>query len=176
MQFKEMVGHVVGLESQVFKTFSTAICQDLLSVIADKKTFLPSPLMIALFDKMEEIVSDNDLCDVILSHLKVSNFDIDIQSQFLSEFMLNFTTDILKFISSTYRSTFCPKQLLVPELDVEDRQVIFYIGGSIMKGYLRIAYRHKGRVEWGKAGRRGKAVSRHLFCREAPPSNGDSSN
>jgi len=62
--------------------------------------------------------------------------------------MMSFTFEIFRFISASIRSGHTPKAARVPELDLEERQVIFYIGGSIMRGYLRIAKRFSASRKW----------------------------
>ncbi|XP_026280510.1 uncharacterized protein LOC113207950 [Frankliniella occidentalis] len=148
--FKQLIGHVVGLPAEDLHKFSTLICTELICDVCKQKTMLPSPLMISLFDKMEEIVSDDSLCEEYLSVLGLDSFEIDAQSQFLMEFMLNFTLEIFKFISSTYRSKFTCSRQRNFVLDQDDKQVVYYIAGSIMRGYLKMARRHKENLKWQK--------------------------
>ncbi|KAK3919721.1 PR domain zinc finger protein 14, partial [Frankliniella fusca] len=148
--FKQLIGHVVGLPVEEMTEFSTLICSELISPVCNQKTMLPSPLMTTLFDKMEEIVSDDSLCEKYLSVLHLDYFEPHVQSQFLMEFLLNFTLEIFKFISSTYRSTFTCSRQRNFQLDQEDKQVVFYIAGSIMRGYLKMARRHKENQKWKK--------------------------
>lgn len=145
-KFKEFVGHVVG--SEQFLDFSKSVGEELLLCVADKKVLLPSALMNSLYEKEEEIISDNDMCNQFMEILSVSEFDPDTQSQFFLEFLLNFTIEIFRFISETYRDQSRPKEVTVVELDLEERQVVFYIGGSIMRGYLKMGRRYRKNAKW----------------------------
>ncbi|KAK3913049.1 Formamidopyrimidine-DNA glycosylase [Frankliniella fusca] len=142
-KFKELVGHLAVQPK--FVDFSELVAKELL-VALDSKVVLPSALMSNLGDKMEEILSNSDLCSSLLSILNLSEFHPNTQSQFLLEFMLNFTLEIFRYI---YRSNYRPNEgAVVSELDLEQKQVIFYIAGSIMRGYLRIAKRYSSNVKW----------------------------
>lgn len=146
--FRQCVGHIISQKK--ICDFSTKILERLVSAIDSKKCMLPSALMKALFDEMENISCDDDFCEECLCILDVSDFESDIQSQFMIEFLLNFTTGVFKFISASFRKHYQRPLKPMPELDVEDRQVIYYIAGSIMRGYFRIAHRHKNNVKWQK--------------------------
>lgn len=146
MKFKELVGQVVANER--FEEFGKLCCDALLSSIADKKTLLPSALMVKLFEEMEDVISNDEKCFEFLHILSLSEFSEDCQSQFLLEFFLNLTSGIFKYISKSYQSHAHQKPTDVPELDLEERQVLYYIGGSIMRGYLKMAKRHKNNSKW----------------------------
>ena len=69
---------------------------------------------------------------------------------FFLEFSLNFASEIMKFISKTFRNN-VPKRLrqsITKEPDKEERQVIYYIAGSVMRGYLKIAKRSPKSATW----------------------------
>ncbi|KAK3908297.1 Escargot/snail protein-like protein [Frankliniella fusca] len=144
--FKELVGHVVA--SSNFNDFSVTLLKEMVTVIETKKCMMPSALLKALSDEMENILCNEELYNYCLDLLEVSAFDNDAQSQFMVEFMLNFLTEVFTFISASFRKHYERPLKPMPDLDVEDRQVIYYIAGSIMRGYLRIAYRHKNNSKW----------------------------
>lgn len=148
-QFRAFLGHVIS-EPEKFEKFSADIAREELTAISKKKCLLPHALVNALFQKMEEILSDDNFCEAVLSVFEGPLFSSNVQSQFLLEFLLNFTTEIFKFISRHFRSGVTIHHLSkqIPELDAEDRHVIFHVGGSIMQGYLRIGKRNKGNTKW----------------------------
>ncbi|KAJ1524635.1 hypothetical protein ONE63_011119 [Megalurothrips usitatus] len=147
-RFKELVGHVVGLNN--FSDFSSKVLQELATVIETKQCMLPSALLKTLADKVEKISCNEKFCDECLSLLGVSDYDCDTQSQFIVEFLFNCLTEVFRFISASFRKHYQRPLKPMPELDAEDKQVIYYIGGSIMRGYFRIAHRHKNNPKWEK--------------------------
>ena len=72
----------------------------------------------------------------------------NIKSQFLLEFVLCFFTEMLCFISNKMSTCDQTKNDDRIEPDEEEKEVIYYIAGSIMRGYLRIAYRYQDSNKW----------------------------
>ncbi|KAK3914529.1 Zinc finger and BTB domain-containing protein 2, partial [Frankliniella fusca] len=128
--FRELMGAVSCSDN--FIIFSTLILQEL-----------------SLDERMENILSDNNFFERCFCTLNLSNFDVDNQSQFFLEFCIALVSELFQFISSTFRTTVVRRAVRpMPVLDHEDKQVIYYIGGSIMKGYLRMAFRYKSNSKW----------------------------
>ncbi|KAK3925820.1 Zinc finger and SCAN domain-containing protein 10 [Frankliniella fusca] len=151
LKFKQLIGHVIaGINNSpaTFKDFCTSVAEELLQPIADKMVILPSAFAGILFDKMESILSDEYLCNNFLSKLDLVDFDYDTQCNFFLEFMMNITLNIFRFISQSFRDCYPSRATQVHSLDLEQRQVIFYIGGSIMRGYLKMGRRHKNNSKW----------------------------
>ncbi|KAK3932319.1 Zinc finger and BTB domain-containing protein 6 [Frankliniella fusca] len=146
--FRELLGEISC--SNNFDAFSTPILEKMVGSIDTKKCLMPSALLKSLDGEMENILCDNDLFYRCMSFLKLSDyFDIDVQSQFFLEFCLALVSEIFKFISSTFRNNAVSRVVRsMPALDIEDKQVIYYIEGSIMRGYLRIAFRYKANSKW----------------------------
>ncbi|XP_034232803.1 uncharacterized protein LOC117640413 [Thrips palmi] len=149
-RFKHLVGHIAGVAgNQEWKLFCHGLCGELVDSIKDKMCILPSTLVTYLIDKHEKITSSSETCDALLKLLNLPDeFERNVLYQFLLELSLIFLLEIVKFISKTFRSTLPQKLQVVTELDKEDRQVIYYIGGSIMRGYLKIARRSEKSKTW----------------------------
>ncbi|KAK3929640.1 Protein krueppel, partial [Frankliniella fusca] len=145
--FRELMGEVSCSDN--FIVFSTLILQELVGSINTKKFLLPSALLKSLDERMENILSDNNFFERCFCTLNLSNFDVDTQSQFFLEFCKALVSELFQFISSTFRTAVVSRAVRpMPVLDHEDKQVIYYIGGSIMKGYLRMAFRYKSNSKW----------------------------
>lgn len=148
--FKQEVGFLVSIAtSEDWKEFTSALCEELIGLVITKKTLLPSALMSCLMQKVDSLLSDASLIDNLLEKLDIPLiFNDDSQSQFFLEFILSFAREILSFISKTFRAGARRTTKPPPVLDKDDRQVVYYIGGSIMRGYMRIAYRYKASKSW----------------------------
>lgn len=151
-RFKHLIGHIASIAAgEEWKTFCNYFCKELVESIKEKKCLLPSSLATTLIDKLDSTLSGDNFV-TLRDKLNLSeNFDSDVISQFLLEFGLNLAGEILKFISSTFRANTSgriPTVLRLGELDKEDRQVVYYIAGSIMRGYLKIARRSLKSSEW----------------------------
>ncbi|KAE8737570.1 hypothetical protein FOCC_FOCC016967 [Frankliniella occidentalis] len=98
------------------------------------------------------MLTNIELCDGYLKGLQLLDlFERDVLSQFILEFLLNFNVNVIKFITKTFRNNLPRRQQQPPggkEPDKEDRQVIYYIAGSIMRGYLKIAKRSNKIQTW----------------------------
>lgn len=146
-----LVGHVISISTEdTWLEFSKSICDYLIISIANKKCLLPSALMDSLHDQVEKILCNFVLCDTFLDIIGLGDmFHIDLLSQFMTEFCLNYSKQIFMFISKTFRGNIPPRPMKqTAEPDLEERQVIYYIAGSIMKGYFRIAKRFKNNKKW----------------------------
>lgn len=151
--FRELVGHVVSLSSGAeWKQFSSKVCAELVKGIAQKKCLLPSTLICSLMDQQENILSNFNLSDSLLDIIGVNSntFSGNTSAQFFLKFMLFFTTELLKYISKTFRANLPRTRVakLIGEPDKEDRQVIYYIAGSIARGYLKIGKRFPKSKMW----------------------------
>ncbi|KAK3915657.1 Sulfur carrier protein FdhD, partial [Frankliniella fusca] len=151
-KFKEVIGHIAGISSSTeWANFCNMMCEEILKGIENKKILLPSALATSLVGQVERIISDIDLCNSFVDALHICDiFSSQVLDQFILEFSLNFASEVLKFISKTFREDLPrrPQQAAPEELDMEDRQVIYYIAGSIMRGYLKIARRSQKSVTW----------------------------
>ncbi|KAK3922594.1 Zinc finger protein 177 [Frankliniella fusca] len=151
-EFRELVGYVVSITStQDFSNFSHEICNSMVISIQKVKFLLPSALVNSLMDDQETILSDPDSCDTFLKIINVGEqFSADVCAQFFLKFMLFFTTELLLHMSERFKAShpFNVVSKLVGEPDKEDRQVIYYIAGSIMRGYLKIAKRFPNSNTW----------------------------
>ena len=135
------MGHKVSLStSEDWRKFSPTVCD---KSIANKSCLLPSALVNILMDQEENLLSDFKFCDKLLELLGLCKFfKEDVNGHFFLEFRLNFTSEILKFISSTFRANLprrAQPDTTIAEPDMKDRYVIYYIARSIMRGYLKIA-------------------------------------
>jgi hypothetical protein len=150
-KFKHLLGYIASVaDSEDWKKFCHDLCAEMLDSIKDKKCILPAPLVTCLIDRVETITASEEKSGTLLNVLNVSDrFESNVLSQFLLEFSLHFVTDTMKFICKTFRSNY-PQRLdkIRAEPDKEDRQVIYYIAGSIMRGYLKIARRAQKSVTW----------------------------
>lgn len=142
--FRQLVGHIISIPKEDWKKISEAVCEELLKEIWKKKILLPSALLVTLFTSVEAVLSDTELCKNLLNMLTIPN-DLcgNTSDQFLLEFVLQFAQQSLSFISENFRAGRRYPEKAQPELDAEDRQVIYYVGGSIMRGYIRLAHRYK---------------------------------
>lgn len=148
----ELLGEIIALSSgKEWSEFCLKLCEQLVASVVKKKCMLPSALLALLMAKVVSVLSDSDIRATLLNILPISDrFEDDLKSQFLLEFSLNYVSEILAFISKTFRNDTRRRVPTkpVPEIDSEDREVIYYIGGSIMRGYFRIAYRYKSSAMW----------------------------
>jgi hypothetical protein len=140
--FKQLVGYVISISSgDGWKEFSTSLCEELISPVLTAKCVLPSTLLSSLVSKAEDILSNRTLCDDIMEKLNVPlSYNVVFQDLFFLEYILNLTKSVLSFIAKTFCTGREPNKP-PPQLDVDDKQVIYHIAGSIMRGYLRFAYR-----------------------------------
>jgi hypothetical protein len=150
--FQKLLGHVVSISSgPEFKKFVSEICTEMVQGIGKVKYLLPSALVNCLMEDQEKILGDPDFSDVFIKILKLNeHFNPNVCAQFFLKFMLFFTTDLLQFISQAFKAKhpFRAVSRTVGDPDKEDRQVIYYIAGSIMRGYLRIARRFPQSKSW----------------------------
>lgn len=150
--FRQLVGHVINLPREEWNKFGEKICLELVEEVLNKKIMLPSALLPALFAKVESLTSDVDRCKTLLQLLNIpEDLNGDTAHQFMLEFILQFTEVALSFICATFRNARGGNRVQKPpiEIDAEDRQVIYYIIGSIMRGYLKMARRYKN-ATWRK--------------------------
>ena len=150
--FHQLIGEIIAISSgEEWCMFTTKFCEHLVEFLDKKKCMLPSALLSSLLEKVESIHAHDSLSTDLLNILPLSDiFNEDVKSQFFLEFSLNYVYEIVSYISKTFRSGYVRATALntVPEIDNEDREVIYYIGGSIMRGYFRIAYRYKSNSNW----------------------------
>ncbi|KAK3921461.1 Gastrula zinc finger protein XlCGF62.1 [Frankliniella fusca] len=149
--FKHLVGYIASVAAtQEWKNFCHDLCDDMLHSIKDKKCILPAPLVTYLIDRVEVINASEEKSGALLNVLNIHEmFESNVLSQFLLEFSLELVTEIMRFICKTFRRNY-PQRLekVIAEPDKEDRNVIYYIAGSIMRGYLKIARRAEKSVTW----------------------------
>lgn len=149
--FKHLVGYIASVAAnQEWKKFCHDLCDEMLQSIKDKKCILPAPLVTHLIDRVEIITSSEEKSSALLIVLNINDsFESNVLCQFLLEFSLELVTEIMRFICKTFRSNYPQRlQKIIGEPDKEDRQVIYYIAGSIMRGYLKIARRSEKSVTW----------------------------
>jgi len=154
--FKELIGHVAGVVlREKFEQFSHTVCSNLVKGIANKKCLLPSALATSLLEQVENVLSSQETQNNLLQILQLGDsFNSHVLNQFMLQFCLKFSTEILKFVSSTFRdrsrapSAQQGQQGRIVELDKEDRQVVYYIAGSIMRAFLKNAKKAKKSSQW----------------------------
>lgn len=148
--FRQLVGHIISLPKEAWKIFSEQVCEELVEEVLKKKVLLPSSLLPAIFTKVECLLSNREMCIKFLQYLNIPNdLSGNLADQFLLEFILHFAQVCLSFTCDTFREGRTTILVTKPvELDADDRQVIYYIGGSVMRGYIRMAYRYKNTKSW----------------------------
>ncbi|KAE8738332.1 hypothetical protein FOCC_FOCC016193 [Frankliniella occidentalis] len=149
--FRQLIGELASLSAGTeWSDFTNTLCKHLVQKSLNQKCMLPSALLNSLMESANAVLSNNELCATLLEILPLStDFENDLKDQFLLEFVLHFVSGIFSFISKTFRGDQRPNtNKTVPEIDNEDKEVIFYIGGSIIRGYLRIAKRYRSSATW----------------------------
>lgn len=151
-QYRLLLGQVWEQStSDAWDEFARKVCEQLLNPIKSVKYLLPSALASALTQSADTMLCDLPLCTSILSVLELSTFDPEyLPMQFLLEFTLCLVTQIIAFITKKLYSYVLPRvsRKVHQQVDDECRQVIYYMAGSIIRGYFRIAYRYKSSRTW----------------------------
>ncbi|KAK3917170.1 Zinc finger protein 131 [Frankliniella fusca] len=120
-RFKELIGYIISIvSSDKWKNFSTEVCEELVSEIVKKKFVLPSAMSTLLLRDCENLLSNTSLCRSLLDLLEIPK-DLEMNNLPAGHTL----------------------QLKAPiVLDNDDKQVIYYCGGSILWGYVRMSYRY----------------------------------
>lgn len=152
-RFKELIGYVISImSSDKWKKFSTQVCEELSCEILKKKFVLPSAMATLLLSDCENLLSNTSLCRSFLDLLEIPE-DLQMNNapfQFILEFVLNFSIGILRCISQSFRAGHRLKPKAPIIIDSNDKKVIYYCGGSIMRGYLKMCYRYGNSSSWKK--------------------------
>ncbi|KAK3927005.1 Zinc finger protein ZAT4 [Frankliniella fusca] len=153
-KFRQLVGHIASISaSEEWKDFCHGFCSELVDSIRDKNCILPSSLATTLIDRLNSTLTNVKFNDLI-KILKLGDlFDGDVLAQFFLEFGLNLMTEVFRYLCSTFRKCFTRnRQAGEPQVNIskEDRQVVYYIGGSIMRGFLKISKRSGKSATWKK--------------------------
>lgn len=154
LKFKQLVGFMFSITTtNDWEEFSLSLCHKVIGHSFDDKILLPSALATSVYENIDNILSSDQ---IVMDHLNLlnipSDFSPECMQQFFLEFMLNLGLQILKFVSKTFRDKHPSRRSgRVPaKIDDNDRQVIYYVAGSIMKGYLRMAFRFSKSATWAK--------------------------
>ncbi|KAK3931226.1 Zinc finger protein 510 [Frankliniella fusca] len=113
------------------------------------KYLLPSSLLPIICKISDKILGDRDMRDRLLQLLLNS---VDFSSQmlecFVCEFVLCFGEQIISFLCKSVvgEKPSKPKENVV--FDIEDRQVIYYVAGSVMRRMLRYGIKHSKNEDW----------------------------
>jgi len=146
-QLLEMVHKIEGMDEEEWCELVSKLEELLLSSVSGQKFLLPSKLLSSLTDAMEVIYTDKNLRETLLSHLSILG---DLAPIFLFLFISSLVKEILCFI----RETVCGHEQYVrrgcdKEFDLHERESVYYIGGSVMRGYFRLAHRYKKKMKSG---------------------------
>lgn len=158
--FKMLVKQLMeSLPSAEWTCFAKTIFGNILNCVIGEKFLLPSVLLSKLLEQVELLLSDDVFCTTSLNILNIPEFvssptdlsDVDVGRQFLLEFVLNSAHEIIYCISRIVREANpTPPKIIDTELDEEDKKVIYYIGGSIIRGYFRMARRYSTSSAWSQ--------------------------
>jgi len=147
--FLGFVEAVINNGSDCWKTFVESVCEMMVDSVQDLRYLLPCKLLGTLCDQVEIILSDVNKHASLINLLNVpENSKTEVKSQFLLKFVLYFAEQILSFITDSIKVSSQSERNDVITLDDEERQVVYYIAGSIMRGYKRIAFRFKKSQKW----------------------------
>ena len=151
-EFRQLVGHVASVSSSdEWRKFTHEICDAMVQSISTTKCLLPSALINNLMECQENILDDFDFSDGLLEIIGlIGKFSANVCAQFFLKYILFSTTELLQHISRTFRNNL-PRRRVAREVqdpDDEERQVIYCIAGSIIRGYLKIGRRFPDSKMW----------------------------
>lgn len=131
--------------------FSSLISKKFIESITCGKFLLPSTFIPVICKVSDKILSDKDGIRkellILLQQLNVEN-STEMLECFVCQFVLEFGELMVKFICNSVVGEKPKRTKEIKQFDIEDRQCIFYIGGSVMRGFIRMAYRHKTNKDW----------------------------
>jgi len=147
LAFQNLLGYIDTMPTCQLEDFEKLVCQQMLNSIELQSYLLPSKLYPYLLDRIETVFSDSALYQELTDSLRVpNNTSSYVVDQFMLAFLLAVPLELVRFISRSVKGV-VTKDCSV-ELDDEDKEVIYYIAGSILRGYFRIAYRYKKSAKW----------------------------
>lgn len=178
--FPKLVGYVVSLshagrdpnddsekrkDETEWENFCESICKQLTRGFPSASKFvLPSALASNLIKEQERLVSDASLCEYILQKLNPEDiFKEDCRMQFMLQFSLSYVIEILNYISSTFAKNL-PRRYVkkIGEPNSEDRQLIYYVAGSVIRRFFNRAYQYSKNGTWQNV----KTVLKTKFVQE----------
>lgn len=167
VHFKEFVGSVVeNCTGPAWLQFSSSVCEKLLDTIVGIQFIMPSKIFGKLLEQIEAIYSDLSYSESLLQLINFGNFPPKILFPFFSDFLLNLCFEILKFISKKIMVNHVPKRAFpLQNISPRERKVVHYIGGSIMRTFLRAYYSRPNSKKW----KRIKQVVTEKLLTDLPP-------
>lgn len=132
-----------------------AVSQHFIRSLVKGKFLLPSALLPTVLKVCDKLLTDRDFREnEMMKNLRNVGGDDENWSEpmlhcFVCEFIHKFGEEIIVFICFFVVGTKVRKQPVIPlQLDIEDRQVIFNVAGSVMRGFVNMGERYKKNRDW----------------------------
>jgi len=153
-KFKELVKKAQDISgSPEWKEFCCSLCENFASSISSKKIMLPSTMWNNIFEEIENVSSSlsirNNLKQLLFKALSIPEPSVDprVVDIFICDIVLYTGEQMLSFIKETIIGT-RKVNLPVFSFDVEDRQTIHFVGGSVMHNFKKRGRAFSGNKDW----------------------------
>ncbi|KAJ1531378.1 hypothetical protein ONE63_000059 [Megalurothrips usitatus] len=139
------------LDCEEWNHFVWQICQPFCKLLSQELFCMPSSLTYTALRVADDILSNLPLREQISSSLNsILKCHSDLCESFLSEFVITFADQLVIFIFRSLRNATESDPIAVPDVtfDQEERQCMFYIGGSIFHGFKQLGSKYTKSKKW----------------------------
>ncbi|KAK3929143.1 Transcriptional regulator CRZ1 [Frankliniella fusca] len=151
-QFNAFVQEMLTLpDNSMWLSYTKDVANRIIPALVTGKFMLPATLLPTVIKCCESYLSSLSERKINLDFLQKINvvYSQDMLETFHCDYVHIFGEEVIRFICKSVIGEKPRKEVTIPIVfDIEDRQVIFYVAGATMRGFLRSGKRYSKNAEW----------------------------